>query len=116
MPSDESQRARSFTVAKQGDDWFIESSDGCDMGAFRKAVMALQVATIEVLSARKQGQETTLLVQDDCGSTHRCELTEALYSSALCSACEVSWSTASVPLRPKCPMWETLRASGERRT
>ena len=103
-------RATVLTVIKKGiAEWIIRASDLSEQGPFRSAIMALQVAALAVWWARKLGQKSELLVQDDRGLARRCGLLDKDNGTARCAVRQSSWA-ATHSVRPKCPLWEELGA------
>ena len=73
MPNDKSQQALVFTVVKKGShEWFVEPSNKNRMGPYHSATVALHLAAVEALLARKRGWEAQIFVQDDYGTAHLC--------------------------------------------
>jgi len=109
MPNDKSQATLIFTIIKKGNrEWFIEPSNKNKMGPYHSATVALQLAAVEALLARKSGLKAQIFVQDDYGTAHLCHALDKPDDPQRCSACEHSWVTASRPLPPRCPVREAL--------
>ena len=67
MPNHHSP-ATILTVIKKGiAQWIIRASDFTEQGPYHSAIVALQVAALEVWAARKRGLKGELFVQDDHG-------------------------------------------------
>ena len=98
-----------LTLIKRGDQWIIQVSDWTEQGPYLSAIVALQVAALEVWSARKRGLEAELFVQDDHSVTRLCRLIEKSDGTQRCAACQSFWR-ASHPVQPRCPLWEALGA------
>ncbi len=109
MPNGELPRAVVLTIIKNGShEWIIEPADKRKMGPYHSATMALKVAALEVLSARKRGLKADIFVRDDYGSAHLCALIDRPDDTDRCVTCESSWLTVSRPLEPRCPLWEAF--------
>lgn len=88
--------------------WLIERTHGSDLGPYREPTMALRIAAMELVSARKHGA-ANIAVRDEYGSRHVCRLLEAPQNH--CAVCESSWTAAVRTLPPRCPLWEVIRKS-----
>jgi len=109
MPNDKSQQALIFTIVKKGShEWFVEPSNKNRMGPYHSATVALHLAAVEALLARKRGREAQIFVQDDYGTAHLCHALDRPDDPDRCSACEYSWVNLSRPLLPRRPVREAL--------
>jgi len=109
VPNHDSPATVLTIIKKDIAQWIIRASDFTEQGPYHSAIVALQVAALEVWSARKRGLEARLFVQDDQGLRRLCGLIDKDDGTARCAACQSSW-TATRPVRPKCPLWEELGA------
>ena len=107
MSNDKLRSNRAYTIVQTRDAWIIESQDG-HRGPYRNPVLALQVALLEVLTARKRGENAVMRVQDDHGDSHLCELMSKDDGVDRCASCQASWLATKRALSPKCPLWAAI--------
>lgn len=109
MHTDKLRRDMAFTILKKSDGWIIALPDSTQIGPYHNAAIALEVAVIEVLCARKQAFDAHILVQDDYGSIHRCMVIDRPDSPDRCLECESFWPMAPHPQR--CPVRAAIHAA-----
>jgi len=96
------------TLSTKGKEWFIESSaEDRDKGPYYAAGIALQVAVVEVVQARRRGQTLSLSVRDSHGIARECKLLKKPQKET-CFQCETLWPKGRSSLPPRCPLREAL--------
>ena len=108
MRTDELHGAVAVTAIKKNDIWFVTLPDKTSIGPYYKGGIALQVAIIHVLSARKRGLDAYIFVADNNGGNHKCMLMYNADSLGHCVKCERSWSGSRHKLR--CAMRSAISA------
>jgi hypothetical protein len=108
MQTDELHGAVAFTVIMKNDIWFVTLPDKTSIGPYYKAGIALQVAIIHALSARKRGLDAYIFVADNIGGNHKCMLMYNTDSPSHCDKCERAWSGSRHKLR--CAMRSAINA------
>jgi len=107
MPALENGSHTSFVLTKtkiRPDEWIVKSSEQRTMGPYFNAAVALQIAAIEVLSARKRGLNANIFVRDNHNYPRLCQLIDQIDGLERCAACQRSWS-AGAGLGPlPCPL------------
>jgi len=99
---------RAYTIVNRTPDtWIIEAQDD-SRGPYRSATLALQVALVEVLTARKRGEDAVMRVRDDYGDSHLCELMNKDDGVERCASCQASWLTTKRARPPKCPIFAAI--------
>jgi hypothetical protein len=98
-----------LTIMKHGGrEWMIKVSNGIRKGPYHSAAVAMQMAAVDVLSARKRGRRAQIMALDEYGNTHRCYALDRPDDPERCSFCEHSWDANSHPLPPHCSIRDAL--------
>lgn len=102
----------SFLLTKtknHSNEWIVETPSQRPKGPYFTPAVALQVATLEVLSARKRGLKANMFVRDSYDCLRLCRLMDKVDGLERCSACQGSWPATVGLVAPRCPLWEALR-------
>jgi hypothetical protein len=107
MSKDNSQHSIVFTIRKTDHGWFVVLPTNIQLGPYRNAEIALEVAMTHVLLARKRGLDADIFVRDEQGGIHRCMIIDWTNDPDRCQKCESLWRTSGLPV--KCPLREAIR-------